>query len=414
VKAAGSSPYRSRIIVIKPSDPAKFNGTVLVEWMNVSGGLDVPVEWSTMHREMMRSGYAYVGVSAQVVGVEGGPNLGRGTSAALKKINPKRYGELSHPGDAYSYDIFSDVGRLLRGKQRSAILGSLAPSKIIAMGESQSAFFLTTYVNAVDRLAQIYDGFLIHSRSGVAAPLDGVFMTAGPEVMQKPVKLRSNLRVPVMQVHTETDLLGLVGSIGFHSARQPNSSKLRTWEIAGAAHADNYLFRVGGIDSGKLPIEQLAAAWKPMDSMPGVKLDKPMNNGPQHHYVTQSALRHLDVWVRTGAAPPAFGRLKMKPGTVPGFEQDALGNSLGGVRSPWVDVPVSLLSGVAFASTPQLVGSTTLFDQATLDRLYPGGRSEYLGKFAAALDKAISRGAILPADREEILELARLGYHGNK
>jgi len=114
VRKAASAPYRSRIVVIKPTDPAKFNGTVLVEWMNVSGGLDVPVEWSTMHREMIRGGYAYVGVSAQIVGVEGGPSLGRGTSAALKKVNPQRYGSLSHPGDAFSFDIFSDVGRLLR------------------------------------------------------------------------------------------------------------------------------------------------------------------------------------------------------------------------------------------------------------------------------------------------------------
>lgn len=414
VRKAASAPYRSRIVVIRPTDPAKFNGTVLVEWMNVSGGLDVPVEWSTMHREMIRSGYAYVGVSAQVVGVEGGPSLGRGTSAALKKVNPQRYGALSHPGDAFSFDIFSDVGRLLRSKQRSVVLGEQAPRRIIAMGESQSAFFLTTYVNAVDRLARVYDGFLIHSRSGVAAPLDGVFMTAGPEVMQKPVRLRRDLRVPVMQVHTETDLLGLVGSIGFHAARQPDNARLRTWEIAGAAHADNYLFKVGMIDSGLIPVEKLAAAWAPTASMPGAKLDKPMNNGPQHHFVTQTALDHLDRWVRTGNAPPGFSPLEMKPGETPAFSGDAHGITQGGVRTPWVDVPIALLSGQAFSPTPQLVGSTSLFDQATLDRLYPGGRSDYLAKFSESLDRAIASGVILPADRDEILALARLGFHGSR
>jgi hypothetical protein len=30
--------YRTRIIVRRPEDPAKFNGTVVVEWMNVSAG----------------------------------------------------------------------------------------------------------------------------------------------------------------------------------------------------------------------------------------------------------------------------------------------------------------------------------------------------------------------------------------
>ena len=139
-----------------------------------------------------------------------------------------------------------------------------------------------------------------------------------------------------------------------------------------------------------------------------------MNNGPQHHYVTQAALDHLDKWVRTGVAPPSFSPLEMKPGETLAFSGDALGITRGGVRTPWVDVPIALLSGQAFSTTPQLVGSTTLFDQDTLDRLYPGGRSDYLAKFTASLDRAIASGIILPADRDEILALARLGYHGTK
>ena len=39
------------------------------------------------------------------------------------------------------------------------------------MGESQSAYALTTYVNGVHPLDRVFDGFLVHSRGGAAMPL---------------------------------------------------------------------------------------------------------------------------------------------------------------------------------------------------------------------------------------------------
>ena len=53
-----------------------------------------------------------------------------------------------------------------------------------------------------------------------------------------------------------------------------------------------------------------------------------------------------------------------------------------------------------------LAGVCEPFDAATLDRLYPGGKREYLNKFEASLASAIKAGFILPADRQEILALA--------
>ena len=57
--------YTTRIVALTPTDSSKFNGTVLVEWLNVSGGIDAPAVWFMAHREMIREGYAYIGVSAQ-------------------------------------------------------------------------------------------------------------------------------------------------------------------------------------------------------------------------------------------------------------------------------------------------------------------------------------------------------------
>jgi hypothetical protein len=57
-----------------------------------------------------------------------------------------------------------------------------------------------------------------------------------------------------------------------------------------------------------------------------------------------------------------------------------------------------------------LAGSGAALDKAVLDRLYPGGKDEYLADFTAALDGAIAAGHILAADREEILAIAAINY----
>jgi hypothetical protein len=394
VKPGPTARYNTRVLVVKPDDPGKFNGTVLVEWLNVTGGMDVPVEWVTTHREVLRAGYAYVAVSAQKAGVE-----------ALKKSDSARYGELVHPGDAYCYDIFTDVGRLLRAQQKSILLDALQPRAVLAGGESQSAFFLATYVNAADPIAKAYDGFLIHSRASAVSEPTGI---AGTDMkwMQRPVKLRSTLRVPVLQLITETDLVHLVGMRGFYAARQPDTGRLRTWELAGAAHADNYLFRAGHVDVAGLPIEQLAAAWAPM-TQGGTK---PINNGPQQHYVTEAALDTLNKRVTARRLPPRAPRLELQAGDPPTLVRDANGIAVGGIRTPWVDVPTSRLSGSDPEAIRDMAGTVELFDKAKLAKLYPGGKAEYLKKFTAALDASIKRGFILPADREEILKLADASF----
>lgn len=110
VRASGTAAYKSRLLVRRPADPAKFNGTVVVEWLNVSGQIDLSPDYWFERDELLRQGYAWVGVSAQAVGVNGGA----GEIKGLKGWDPARYGSLVHPGDAFAYDIFSQAGRALR------------------------------------------------------------------------------------------------------------------------------------------------------------------------------------------------------------------------------------------------------------------------------------------------------------
>ena len=64
-----STPFRTRILVVRPQDQAAFNGTVIVHWQNVTAGYELG---SVGDDEYLR-GYEWVGVSAQAVGVDGFP-----------------------------------------------------------------------------------------------------------------------------------------------------------------------------------------------------------------------------------------------------------------------------------------------------------------------------------------------------
>jgi hypothetical protein len=391
--------YTTRIVVVTPTDPTKFTGTVIVEWLNVSGGIDAPAVWLMAHREIVRAGCGFVAVSAQRVGVEGGASL-VGADMSLKAQNPQRYSGLHHPGDKFAYDIFSQVGLLIR----DGAIDGLEPEAVLAVGESQSAMFLTTYVNEVDPTAAVYDGFLVHSRFGPAAPLDGT--SVFDEIAARPVPFLS-VRVPVITVITETDLIGGQRA-GYHLARQPDSQLFRAWEIPGTAHADNYTIRVSFIDSGSAALEDLAAAYTPTNELLGTRLSYFVNFAPQHHYVLQAAVAGLNTWVRRGQPAPSAEPIAMTEGDPPELLLDVNGLAKGGVRTPWVDVPIARTSGLAPAESPMsfLFGSGELFDAPTLERLYPGGAADYLKRFTAALDSAIAAGFILAVDREEILALA--------
>jgi hypothetical protein len=392
--------YTTRIVVCRPT--GEFNGTVVVEWLNVSGGIDAPAVWFMAHREIARAGYVYVAVSAQQVGIEGGDSL-VGANMSLKAQNRERYSPLSHPGDQYSYDIYSQVGRLIR----DGAVDGLKPKHILAVGESQSAMFLTTYVNEVDADAAVFDGFLVHSRFGPGAPLGGT--SALDE--SRPAPFLDDPRVPVLSVITETDLVD-GHLLGYHHARRPDNDRMRVWEIPGTAHADNYTIRVGFIDNGAAPLDDIVAAYAPTSDLMGTSLSYCINFAPQHHYVLQSAIARLNSWVRTGEPAPTAHPITLSEGDAAALQLDEHGLASGGVRTPWVDVPIARTSGSAPDESPMsfLFGSGEVFDKDTVNRLYPGGAADYLEHFTAALDRAIEAGFIVAADRAEILELAAAAF----
>lgn len=63
-----SAEYKTRVIVHRPRDPAKFNGVIMCEWTNVSTLSDLS---NAVNEPFYKSGYVYIAVSAQKAGVEG-------------------------------------------------------------------------------------------------------------------------------------------------------------------------------------------------------------------------------------------------------------------------------------------------------------------------------------------------------
>src|SRR5262245_60688187 len=114
-------PYKTRMIVRRPTSAERFNGIVVVEWVNVTAGYNLDALWQASFDLLMREGYAYVGVSAQRVGVQQPPS-------GLTSWSPTRYAGLDvtagglfvgppgspAPSDALSYDIFSQAAQAIR------------------------------------------------------------------------------------------------------------------------------------------------------------------------------------------------------------------------------------------------------------------------------------------------------------
>ncbi|MEZ5205466.1 MAG: alpha/beta hydrolase domain-containing protein [Acidimicrobiales bacterium] len=398
---AGEAPYRTRVLVRRPTDPATFSGTVIVEWFNVSA-IEASPDWAYLATEIGRAGHAYIGVSAQAQGVEGGATLlevdvdaeaARATHAVtdttgLRHIDPERYGTLTHPGDAYAFDIFTQVGRAAQGPGGERLLGDLHVTQVLAVGESQSAIFLSTVANALHPVTPAFDAFLVHSRGATVAPLDGDFTsvrTLDPaEVARRAVRIRTDLDVPVFVFEAETDLTLLA----YAHARQPDTDRIRTWEVAGTAHADRGL--IGPV----------------ADSL---DCGAPINDGP-HGFAVRSALRHLDTWVRTGEAPPTMPQLEIdESGDSPAIARDADGIALGGIRYPVVDVPVQVLSGDP-GPAPDIIclltGTTNPMPAERLAELYTSPDA-YTAAFTAATDAAIATGALLAEDRQAMQDEAQ-------
>ena len=371
-------PYVSRIVVRRPAKAQRFNGTVILEWLNVTTGMDVDSWLAGNAEHYMREGYAWIGVSAQRDGIHA-PFTG------LRDWNPARYGTLdvtnggTLPDDELGYDIFSQAGQAVMSPVGVEPLGGLQAERIIARGASQSAFRLGIYYNSIQPLANLFDGFVL---------------IIGPNST-----VRMDLGVPVFQLHTETEAISI--ALGEFPPVQPDSDTHRTWQVAGSAHVD-----AAFSDNFIAHFERdFQLPW------PLIVCDLPNAgfNDVRFHHVVNAAQEHLVRWVKDGTPPPIAPLIE----TVgPVVARDELGLALGGIRIADLEVPTAYNVGFNSGAHPfcPLLGPHVPFVEEMLDELYPTHGS-YVKQVSAVVQDNLAAGYITKRDgRETLTEAARSDF----
>ena len=400
VTPASTAPYKTRMVVYRPINPKRFDGTVIVEWLNVSGGVDAAAAWLTDHVQMIRSGMVYVGVSAQaagIVGASGSLGAAAGQAGGIKGADPARYGSLEHPGDSYSYSMFEQAGATVR-RDAATVLGGLGPRRVLALGESQSAFRLVTYIDALQPESKgVYNGYFVYSRGGAGAALSQAPQaTIDPPL---PTPIRTDLDVPVMMFETEADLLVL----GYLPARQPPTEFIREWEVAGTAHYDTYGLVESMADTGDgvADVKTFDTMIDPVSSFDdgAISCPVPLNAGA-HTYELRAAVVALNNWVITGKPPAQSPRLDVASSSA--FVTNKDGEAVGGIRTPQVAAPIAVVNGTGDSSTAGggfcgLFGATIPFSAAKLAQLYPTHKV-FVAKWDQAVASDVTKGYLLAPD----------------
>jgi hypothetical protein len=361
-----NAPYTTRIIVRRPDNPRKFSGNVWVELNNPSRGWDVEVEWPTVQDKVLRDGDIWVAVTVK-------PNV----IASLKRIDSSRYAKLSManplpadkqvcgklPGEAgydenlskldengLVWDILSQTGALVRSKDKANPLNAFNVKHVFATGESQTGFFLNTYAANFAENAKlangktVYDGFVSVSGAGRTTPINQCVPTT--DVKDPRSKLPAQ-HAPFIRVDAQGDIFQL----GSYLWRQPDSDArgagFRMYEIAGAPHGPAFIVNYQPaaediVKAGDLPTHVPYAYGGA----------EPKANQLPRQYIEPAVFKNMERWVIEGIAPPHAEPLRVQAGvgtqkSLTGetinasFVKDQYGNVLGGIRSPYVDVPTA-------------------------------------------------------------------------
>jgi hypothetical protein len=389
IEPVSSAPYKTRILIRRPKDPAQFNGTVLVEWTNVSAGYDMAM---CDPPGLYANGFAYAAVSAQPTGIDGFPSLPRG----LKVWDKERYGSLTVSDDAVSFDIFTQaayaIGPDRKTKSRGVDpMGGLEVKKLIAAGASQSGTRILAYTNGVQPLTNAFNALIPIICAGSASDFDSDLAhpdsAAGNTAHSRSIRtlVRDDLSVPVLALNSQTEALF------YARQRQNDTDTFRSWEVAGAAHAG--ASRVGLLSRQKTDRDGMTNSLNVWSTVRVSEVG--------WIYVFDAAVLHVNNWISGGAPPPQAQPIQIN-GEGRDYVYDANGNVLGGVRLPELEVPTArYVVGPAYP----LGGYTAPMTPARLKQLYPA-HADYVAKITGAANAAKDAGFILPLRVEEYIKAA--------
>jgi Alpha/beta hydrolase domain len=360
---------------------------------------------------------------------------------ALKRFNAARYAPLSFAnpnpaeacaaggrGGANAAPATSDVEEGLKWdmiSQVGALLKSNAPGHPMAGFNVQYLYMTsqdaaqTTYINAIQRHAvlangkPVYDGHVIKSggrpariRRCAAAPGNG-----DPRVAVR------NAGVPVINVLQQGDVLGAL-ALRRADSDDP-ADRYRLYEIAGTAHSSPPPYRtatpviadlIAADGEGAVVTRKFSAAIGPYTleaplKEPGrCQPSELVTEQPILAYMFHGAYANIDQWVRTGMPAPKGARTETKEvDGKPVFVNDEVGNNLGGVRSPYVDVPTRIYHP-GHGNQPGCgnnFGYSEPLNFARLDALY-GSYKNYAAKVTQSVDRLLKERWVTPSDAQRI------------
>lgn len=397
VKGA-NNPYTTRIVVRRPSDPARFRGTVVVELPNIARRFDWAMIWGFSQDYFLERGIAWVqvGMPASV--------------ASMKKVNPARYGTLSFenttkvcPGeveDGLRYDMISQVAAALKSKDAGMPLAALNVQRVFLTTQDTG---LITYINAFhEKAARLaggapaYDGYLIKVLNAPGL----INSCARPLAQNDPRRMLKAVDVPTITVIAQGEVEGMAWS------RKPDSDepvgRHRRYEVAMASHIDKWAYT-------SMPsfAEQTAAGnAQGTPDWPFTARCEPeivLQDEPLLRYSFNMGFEQLDRWVRGNYIPPKASRMELDAKGK--LVLDEFGIGKGGIRSPYSDVPTAkYLTASGGPGNCREFGSTHPLTYKQLDQRY-GSAAKYAEKVEASIKDMLKSGWILDTDAERMRSL---------
>lgn len=418
------APYRTRILVRRPADPARFSGNVWVELSNPSRGHDVELQWCAATDKFLRDGDVHVALTIKPIAV-----------AALQRFDPVRYASLSmanplppheqavgslpgEPGydenlsrlyeNGLAWDVVSQVGLLLRAGGEGSPLAGYDVRHVFATGVSQTAFFLNTWMAnfagpaAEAAGASVYDGVVAFIGAGKTVPINQAVAATAPE---DPRSALPRGHVPFIRADSQSEPFTLDG----WRTRRPDSDDpadpYRLYEYAGTSHGWSDIYNhqpplADVLASGAEPLTFATCAERVWNSLP-------------RQYLEPAVLANMERWVADGTVPPrqAEPLRILEPGTASArFATDDHGNALGGVRTPYVDLPTRTYHDRATDSSPRnlgrFFGHEVPLGSRVLERLYRD-HADYVARVDEAVEVMLADRWVEPAEAEHIRAQAR-------
>ena len=433
---AGPGHYVTRILVRRPRDPARFGGNVEVTVLNASLNVDFggPVDFA----RMVKQGGVWIGITTKAI-----------TANALKKFDPVRYAPLdwsnpapvadrcAHPTmippymigskeaaeaalksgpqssfsateDGLVWDMLGQLGELLKSDQRSAILPGFAKPWVYMTGVSQSSIYIRTWIAGFHDLYRtpdgkpVYDGYL-----GIVGPAMIRINQCSQDIeLNDPVQKLTPPDVPFISISSEGEMWQA------RYTQQPDAftrhGGIVSYEVAGASHMAGDVPGVAADRMAFASIPDMLKAGMQMPKGAGMTSALPAGAVPNDFVwlpLQRGALHNLEVWARDGIKPPQAPRIALDANLE--IRRDRYGNAMGGLRMPYIEVPLAAHTGYL---TPGgfggVMGAKRPFSKATLAELYPAPGS-YQAKFVAATDRLLAGRWITAEDAEALKRSAQ-------